>query len=180
MNDESSFQSAAAGMSDGMARICRLYGVSPLMGRLYSVLFLAVRPLALDALVTQTGAAKSSVSVALRKLASARVVRRLPPRLDRRDHYECIADPWAIFADWTTLFVAPELQMFRETGGQVETALSQAGDAPAPEEAALIRERLAAFREFSDVLTGMLQAVNRAPQAPTPARRIPIDLGGPR
>jgi DNA-binding transcriptional regulator GbsR (MarR family) len=169
-----SFTAAADGMSDGMARICRLYGVQPMVGRLYTALLLSPRPLALDELCDRVGAAKSTVSVALRKLEAARVARRLPPRGDRRDFYEVVSDPWAVLADLKRLYFDPELAMFRETSDAVERALG-ASDAPKGEDLAVLRARLAAFRELYEAMSSALGDVTRENKpARAPARRIPI------
>src|SRR5690348_3789190 len=90
------FAIASAAFEAGVARICRLYGVNPLCGRLFAILFVAPEPLSLDQLRQRVGAAKSTLSVALRQLLSMRVVRRLPPTGDRRDYYEAVSDPWEI------------------------------------------------------------------------------------
>jgi DNA-binding transcriptional regulator GbsR (MarR family) len=173
----SSFAEAQESMADGAARICRLYGVSPLVGRLYTQLLLSAEPLPLDALCERVGAAKSSVSVALRKLEAAKVARRLPPRLDRRDFYEAVTDPWAIFADWTKQFLRPELDMFEQTGAQVRRALDGASDAPTGDTAATLRARLDAFDGFGKVLGAMLAGVEaRRAARGEGARRIPITV----
>lgn len=164
-------------MADGMARICRLYGIQPMAGRLYTALLLSPRPLSLDELCDRVGAAKSTVSVALRKLESARVARRLPPRGDRRDFYEAVADPWAVLADWTALYFEPEIAMFRDTGAAVEEALG-AADAPPAADAAVLRARLASIRAFCDVMSDFLRAADRSPRPAAPARRIPIVVEG--
>lgn len=174
-----SFAAAADGMSDGMARICRLYGVQPMAGRLYATLLLSPRPLGLDELCERVGAAKSTVSVALRKLEGARVARRLPPRGDRRDFYEAVSDPWAVLADLKRLYFDPELAMFRETGEAVEAALD-APDAPKGEDAAVLRARMEAFRELYETMSSALGDL--APDKPVaaPARRIPILVEDPK
>ncbi|MEZ4313635.1 MAG: hypothetical protein R3F14_36905 [Polyangiaceae bacterium] len=133
MNDEPSFHEAAEELASGMARICRLYGVAPIVGRLYAALFVATRPLSLDELCERVGAAKSTTSVALQKLVRAHVARRLPPRGDRRDYFEAVTDPWAVIADWNRLYFTPELEMFRETGHALEVSLD-GRDAPAKED----------------------------------------------
>lgn len=169
--NESRFEVASAAMADGMARICRLYGVSPLAGRLYAHLFLSAEPCSLEALCEGVGAAKSSVSVGLRKLESARVVRRLPPRRDRRDFYELVEDPWAVLADWSRLYFTPELQMWRETTSGVLAAL----DAPQADVPRL-RARLETWRSFTEVFSGLLNDVTRAGAKVAPARRIAVEL----
>jgi hypothetical protein len=75
---ETGFAQATEAFADGLARICRLYGVNPLLGRLYALLFVAPEPLSLDTIAQRAGTAKSTVSVALRRLLAARVVQRLP------------------------------------------------------------------------------------------------------
>ncbi len=180
MNPAASFASAATEMADGMARTCRLYGVSPLLGRLYAALFLATQPQSLEQLCVAVSAAKSSVSVALRKLESARVARRLPPRNDRRDFYEAITDPWVMLGDWTTLYFTPELEMFRETGSTIELALNEAGDAPGEAEAAELRQRVTKFREFAETFEAFLRSVNHRSRPKNVVRRIPITIERPK
>lgn len=163
------FQRASSSMSDGAARICRLYGLSPLLGRLYTALFLSTEPQSLEALCAAVGAAKSTVSVTLRKLEGAKLVRRLPPRSDRRDYYEIIGDPWAVLADWSKHYFTPELDMLRETSTGVLEAL-EAGDT-------VLRARLDTWRDFAEVIAAALSSTAR--QQPVPkARRIAITLEG--
>ena len=170
------FATAATGFEDGVARICRLYGVNPLCGRLFAMLFLAPAPLSLDELCRRAGAAKSTVSVALRQLLSMRVARRLPPGSDRRDYYEAVTDPWEIFADWARLFLAPEMEMWRETSAALQHALRAAGDAPRGRANSELRSRLGRMRGFVDLFEGILGQVARAGRAAEPARTIRISL----
>lgn len=169
--NERQFEQAAQHMSDGMARIFRLYGLSPLLGRLYAVLFLSTEPQSLEALCTAVGAAKSSVSVALRKLEQARVARRVPPRKDRRDYYEVVGDPWLVFADWTKHYFSQELEMLRDTSDAVLAALD--ADGPSRESDTVLRTRLDTWRDFVEVITTALNTtVAQRPVAK--ARHIPV------
>ena len=170
------FSDAATHFEDGLARICRLYGVSPLAGRLYALLFLSPTALSLDELCRRTGAAKSSVSVALRKLIGIRVVRRLPPRGDRRDYLEVIADPWTLLSEWNRLFFEPELEMWRSSGDRLDRALASAADAPSGEENAVIRARVRALSDFAEVAAQFLSQATRSQQEKPKARAIPIAL----
>lgn len=169
------FASAASGLEEGVARICRLYGVNPLCGRLFAMLFLAPEPLSLDELCERAGAAKSTVSVALRQLLSMRVARRLPPRSDRRDFYEAVTDPWEILADWSRLYVSPEIEMWRETGDALEEALRSGKDAPRGRAKTELRDRLARMRSFVDLFELVIDQVVRA-RTPEAARTIRIRL----
>ena len=135
-----------------------------------------VAALSLDELCRRTGAAKSSVSVALRKLIGIRVVRRLPPRGDRRDYLEVIADPWTLLSEWNRLFFEPELEMWRSSGDRLDRALASAADAPSGEENAVIRARVRALSDFAEVAAQFLSQATRSQQEKPKARAIPIAL----
>jgi DNA-binding transcriptional regulator GbsR (MarR family) len=172
------FANAASQFEEGVARICGLYGVNPLCGRLFAALFLAPAPLSLDDLCRHVGAAKSTVSVALRQLLSMRVVRRLPPGRDRRDFYQAVADPWEILADWARIYLTPEIEMWRETGAALDQALRSAKDAPRGRANAELRSRLTEMRSFVDLFEGVIDQLARAGTAPPAARTIRIHLDG--
>jgi DNA-binding transcriptional regulator GbsR (MarR family) len=167
------FARAAVGLEEGVARICRLYGVNPLCGRLFAMLFLAPDPLSLDELCARAGAAKSTVSVALRQLLALRIAGRLPPRSDRRDFYEAVTDPWEILADWSRLYLTPEIEMWRETGDALDEALRSAKDAPSGRDKSELRARLSRMRSFVDLFEVVIGQVARA-RAPEAARTIRI------
>ena len=162
--EKQGFREASRQFEEGLARICGLYGVNPLAGRLYAVLFVSTEPIALEDLCERVSAAKSTVSVALRTLLAARVVRKLPRRSDRRDRYEAVADLWEVLADWNRLFLQPELAMWRETGEGLERSLSSR-DAPAGKAKAALRERIATLGEFVEVFETMLTSLLRPAQA---------------
>ncbi len=173
-NDE--FRSASEAFGDGLARICRLYGVSPLIGRLYGVLFLAPEPMSLDELCEAVSAAKSTVSVALRKLLAFRAVRRLPPRNDRRDYYEAVADFWEIFADVARLYLRPEAEMWRESSEALARAITAGADAPDEATGRVLLGRIENVTGFLDVFDDLLASVEGARPQRAPARRVPIRI----
>ncbi len=173
--EKTSFVRAAREFEDGVARICGLYGVNPLAGRLYAVLFVAAEPVSLESLCERVSAAKSTVSVALRTLLASRVARRLPRRGDRRDWYEAASDPWEILADWNRLFVEPELEMWRDTGAELVRALD-ARDAPAGASKEALRERLVTLGEFVVVVEEVMTRFARPPATrKSPARTVRIE-----
>jgi DNA-binding transcriptional regulator GbsR (MarR family) len=172
------FSRASQAFSDGLARIARLYGVSPLAGRLYAVLFMAPEPLALEELCARTAAAKSSVSVALRSLAHARVARRLPPRGDRKDYYEAISDPWQVLGDWNRMFFEQEIAMFLDSGSALEHALATAADAPSGDAAGVLRQRIDAMREFCELFRELFGQFERSRPGTPSARAIVIPIEG--
>lgn len=161
---------------EGAATICRLYGVSPLLGRLFVLLFSSPRPLSLGELVERSGAAKSTLSVALRKLLATRVVRRLPPGSDRQDYYAPVEDPWEMVADWARLFFRPELEVWRRSAKQLREAL-QAKDAPAREGRQALLERVDRFDDLMAAVQRLLDALPGATPRPPQSRAVPIELG---
>jgi DNA-binding transcriptional regulator GbsR (MarR family) len=174
------YENATKNFEDGIARICDLYGVSPLVGRLYVALFLSAEPVSLEDLAARVGAAKSTVSVALRKLLAARIVRRLPSGGDRRDYYEAVTDPWAALSDWIRIYFQPELDMWRDTSSRLEAALVSAKDAPKGHENAEILRRIRELDAFSGVVADLLRVLERDRRPPEKARAIPIIRKGAR
>lgn len=170
------FKAAADAWEAGVSGIARLYGIAPLAGRLWAILFLATDPMSLEALCAATGAAKSSVSVALRGLAQARVARRLPPRGDRRDYYEAVTDPWQMLADWNRIYFQPEIAMFRDSADRLESALEADADAPSGEAADELRQRIAAMRELCEVFEDLFGQLERTRTTPRTARAISIRI----
>lgn len=169
------FREASRHFEEGLARICGLYGVNPLAGRLFGVLFVSAEPVSLEELCARVSSAKSTVSVALRTLLAARVVRRLPRKNDWRDWYEAVADPWEILAEWNRRFFQPELEMWRETGALLERLLGSR-DAPTGEPARVLRARLSTLEEFMAVFDDLMKSTLRPVAAPkTRARTIRVE-----
>lgn len=110
----------------GFARVTQIYGIPASHGRLYAVLYLADGPMSLAELSDAIGAAKSTTSVALRRLERARLVRRQPRGSDRRDYYQAVTDPMQVLQDAVRHFLLPELQVGADMVGQLEHDLKEA------------------------------------------------------
>jgi DNA-binding transcriptional regulator GbsR (MarR family) len=158
-----SYEQLVATAGEGLGNACRVYGISPFYGRLYAALFLSAEPVSLGELVDRLGVAKSTVSVAVRKLVAFGMVRRLNKPGDRRDYYAIVDDPLAILTHILRNFVTAEL----EEGIKVTNALQQgladpAGEGwPDEEGLALLRSRsdgLAQFTHLSAQVVGALIA----------------------
>jgi len=148
----------------GFARVAGMYGQTPTLGRLYGVLFLSAEPLTLDALCEAVGAAKSTVSVAIRKLETAKLVRRHWKKGDRRDYYEAVADPQRLVSDWIRTFLTPELDAWLEVQGLARASLeSPPEDAPPEEQLAALRARLDAWDTFGLQVMQMLAPLLAGP-----------------
>lgn len=122
-------------MIASFAQVCQIYGMPAALGRLYAHLFLSPQPLSLQDLADATGQAKSTTSVALRRLERARVVRRLPRGSDRKDYYVGVTDPLELTQDWVRHFVQPELQVAGTLVGSMGDDLEAAAAAGEYDEA---------------------------------------------
>ncbi len=72
------------------------WGVNRSIAQMHALLYLADRPMTAEAIAAELGIARSNVSNSLRELQVWKLVRRVPVRGDRRDHYEAETDPWEI------------------------------------------------------------------------------------
>lgn len=174
----SAVQEAYAGLA---GRATAVYGLSPLLGRLWGVLLLSPAPLGLDALAAAVGAAKSTVSVSMRQLERYRLVERHWRKGDRRDYYAPRTDYLAILRDWYRLFGQHELAYMTQANASARRALEQGAEEegwPLPEERAQLLDRLASM----DALIGLVREWI-APYIDTaqahevaPAEVIPIEV----
>ncbi|MDE3074572.1 MAG: hypothetical protein KGJ86_04015, partial [Chloroflexota bacterium] len=174
--------------ADLLARAAGVYGLSPLFGRLYSTLLLAPQPMTLDQLAQAAGAAKSTVSVALRNLERYQVARREWVRGDRRDFYVARTDFAAIMQDWYRLFFQHEIRYVQQANSEVreflssvehpERASEQPSAWPTAAERDVILQRMdeadrliAVFQDwFDEILPAMSQGER------LPAAQIPIQV----
>lgn len=131
-------------MIASFAQVTQLYGFPSSHGRLYAVLYLSPEPMSLADLSEVTGIAKSTTSVALRRLERLRFVRRLPRTSDRRDYYQAVTDPMELMQDLIRYFVMPELELGAQMVDSFETDLRDAiwAEEYTPEEAEIMKRRL--------------------------------------
>jgi DNA-binding transcriptional regulator GbsR (MarR family) len=73
------------------------WGVNRSVSQIHAVLYLAEHPMTADDIATTLGMARSNVSNSLKELLAWNLIRRVPVRGDRRDHFEAETDIWQIF-----------------------------------------------------------------------------------
>lgn len=178
--------------ADRIARLAGLYGVNPLLGRLYAVLLLSPDPMSLDDVTEAAGSAKSTASVALRNLEKYRLVHRHWRKSDRRTFYEARTDFARMFEEWRELFLERDLAaagtILREAADGVESlagttpegarggrGAARGRDAAAlssgafrAEDVARLAARLKAVRTALDAVVQAVGAVSRSPEAEPP------------
>lgn len=185
MAGRSEFNALQEEYADFVGRAAAVYGLNPLLGRLYGLLVLSPQPLTLDDLAERVGAAKSTISVAMRNLEKARVVRREWKRGDRRDFFVARTDVHAVLTEWNQYFFQHELR-FMEQGNRtaregIERSLAGPGWPTEEERSELLRrlERLDdLIRLATDLLNDLLQFGESDPSRSQPARTIEIEIDG--
>ena len=73
------------------------WGVNRSVAQIHAVLFLSERPLTADDIAAMLGMARSNVSNSLKELLAWSLIRRVPIKGDRREHFEAETDIWEMF-----------------------------------------------------------------------------------
>lgn len=73
------------------------WGVNRSVSQIHALLYLSERPLTAEEIAATLGLARSNVSNSMKELMSWNLIRRVPVRGDRRDHFEAEADVWEMF-----------------------------------------------------------------------------------
>ena len=72
------------------------WGVNRSVSQIHALLYLSSRPLTAEDIADTLGIARSNVSNSLKELIGWNLIRRVPVRGDRRDHFEAESDIWEI------------------------------------------------------------------------------------
>jgi DNA-binding transcriptional regulator GbsR (MarR family) len=73
------------------------WGVNRSISQIHALLYLSERPLTAEEIAETLGLARSNVSNSIKELLSWNLIRRVPVRGDRREHFEAEADVWEMF-----------------------------------------------------------------------------------
>jgi len=94
-----------------LARCAEVCGAKRSYGRLFGVLYLAAEPMSLDALVEESGYAKSTVSTAMQTLERHHLVRRRTVSGEgKRAFFEAEAEFWHVFQRFLDQRVRSEVE----------------------------------------------------------------------
>src|SRR3989441_9047749 len=85
---------------DGLGAAAATSGIlSQLQGRIFALLYLQPRPVALEDIAAELEQSKSNVSVNIRGLVEWHLVRRTRVAGSRKDHYEAATDFWRVMQE---------------------------------------------------------------------------------
>jgi DNA-binding transcriptional regulator GbsR (MarR family) len=73
------------------------WGVNRSVSQIHALLYLSERPLTAEDIAERLGLARSNVSNSIKELLGWNLIRRVPVKADRREHYEAETDVWEIF-----------------------------------------------------------------------------------
>jgi DNA-binding transcriptional regulator GbsR (MarR family) len=72
------------------------WGVNRSVSQIHALLYLSERPLTAEEIAGKLGLARSNVSTSIRELMAWNLIRRVPVKGDRREHFEAETDLWEI------------------------------------------------------------------------------------
>jgi DNA-binding transcriptional regulator GbsR (MarR family) len=72
------------------------WGVNRSVSQIHALLYLAERPLTAEEIAAALGLARSNISTSIRELMAWNLIRRVPVKGDRREHFEAEIDLWEI------------------------------------------------------------------------------------
>jgi DNA-binding transcriptional regulator GbsR (MarR family) len=72
------------------------WGVNRTVAQIHALLYVSEQPLTADEIAATLGVARSNVSNSIRELQGWELIRRVPIRGDRRDHFEALSDIWEL------------------------------------------------------------------------------------
>src|SRR3989442_9444962 len=73
------------------------WGINRTVAQVHALLFLSPRPVPADEISATLAVARPNMSTSPRGLQGGRIVRAVHVLGDRRDHFECIKEPWGSF-----------------------------------------------------------------------------------
>ena len=74
------------------------WGVNRSVAQIHALLYVSEGPLTAEEIADRLGLARSNVSNSIKELQAWNLIRRVPIKGDRREHFEAEADPWEVFA----------------------------------------------------------------------------------
>jgi len=136
------------------------WGVNRSVAQIHALLYLSERALTAEEIAERLGLARSNVSNSIKELQAWTLIRRVPIKGDRREHFEAETDPWEIFARIAAgrkqREIDPAIAALRACGAEAE------GDSKVHPVA---QARLKALLEFVDTMDrwyGQMHSVPRA------------------
>lgn len=146
------------------------WSVNRSVGQIHALLYVAESPMTAEDISETLGIARSNVSNSLKELMAWNLIRRVPVKADRRDHFEAETDVWEIAARIATGRKAREIDPALQALS-VCVAKSESDASVSPE----VRRRIRAMHDFTqsvDRWYGQMLGLSRG------KREMLLKLGG--
>jgi|GEM_PF-6563936 len=182
MPDVENFDDLRDKYADFFGRASALYNINPLLGRLYAYLLLSPQPMTLDDLVDTAGAAKSTVSVAMKGLEHYRLIRRQWKKGDRRDYFVARTDTLEVLRELYQQFFSREMKYMRDANNEARQWLSLPdmqgqGNWPTPEQTDKLLNRLQVLDDLVLTVQSILnQFLGTDETTPSQGKSIQIEV----
>lgn len=136
------------------------WGVNRSVSQIHALLFVSEHPLTAEDIAGTLGMARSNVSNSLKELIAWNLIRRVPIRNDRRDHFEAETDVWEIVARVAAMRKEREVDPALATLRDCVTAARTDGTVPA-----VSTQRLEAMLELTDTADKWFMQMNALPRS---------------
>ena len=164
---------------DGMGAAAATSGIlNQLQGRIFGLLYLQPRPLALEDIATDLEQSKSNISVNIRGLVDWHLVRRTRIAGSRKDHYEAAADFWRVMQEIMERRFRWNVRQVLATIAETERAVGEATGRR--ESAQFVTTRVAGLRAFFAAIDAGLGAFAQGKPLDPAALRSPPLVALPR
>ena len=164
---------------DGMGAAAATSGIlNQLQGRIFGLLYLQPRPLALEDIATDLEQSKSNISVNIRGLVDWHLVRRTRVAGSRKDHYEAAADFWRVMQEIMERRFRWNVRQVLATIAETERAVGEATGRR--ESAQFVTTRVAGLRAFFAAIDAGLGAFAQGKPLDPAALRSPPLVALPR
>ena len=150
-------EDAVAIFVDGMGAAAATSGIlSQLEGRIFALLYLHQRPLALEDVAAELDQSKSNISVNIRGLVDWHLVRRVRVPGSRKDHYEAASNLWRVMQEVMERRFRWNVRQVIATATETKRALGGRKG-----ERAFLGSRLDTLLTFFSVLDAAISAINQ-------------------
>ncbi len=136
------------------------WGVNRSVSQIHALLYLSDRPLTAEAIAETLGLARSNVSSSIKELLAWNLIRRVPIRGDRRDHFEAETDIWEVAA---RIAVGRKEREIDPAMAALSSCVAQAEQDPRIDPVA--RARLQAMLEFMQTMNGWYSQMLSVPRS---------------
>jgi DNA-binding transcriptional regulator GbsR (MarR family) len=138
------------------------WGINRTMAQIHALLLSTGQPHSMDEIIDRLGISRGNASMSLRDLMDWGVVQRFRRPGDRKDIYECDADPWQVFARIVRERKRRELDPTREALREI---LARVPEDATSDGAESFRERVSGLLELFGLIDAVYDQVFRTDES---------------